>query len=61
MCSREGNGASISVLDTAGVPAGLLVMLRRNLDRTNLVCCLIAKLGAQTHHRLEDATPVSPG
>ena len=44
----EGNGASISVLDAAGVRGADLVIAVTNLDETNLVCCLIAKkLGAQ--------------
>ena len=44
----EGNGASISVLDTAGVRSADLVIAVTNLDETNLVCCLIAKkLGAK--------------
>ena len=44
----EGNGASISVLDTAGVRGADLVIAVTNLDETNLVCCLIAKkLGAK--------------
>ena len=43
----EGNGASISVLDAAGVRGADLVIAVTNLDETNLVCCLIAKkLGA---------------
>jgi trk system potassium uptake protein TrkA len=46
MCA-EGNGASISVLETAGVRTADLVIAVTNLDETNLVCCLIAKkLGA---------------
>ena len=44
----EGNGASISVLDAAGVRGADLVIAVTNLDETNLVCCLIAKkLGAK--------------
>ena len=44
----EGNGASISVLDAAGVRSADLVIAVTSLDETNLVCCLIAKkLGAQ--------------
>ena len=39
----EANGASISVLDTAGVRSADLVIAVTNLDETNLVCCLIAK------------------
>lgn len=39
----EGNGASISVLDAAGVRGADLVIAVTNLDETNLVCCLIAK------------------
>ncbi|MDO4811250.1 MAG: Trk system potassium transporter TrkA [Eubacteriales bacterium] len=47
MC-MEGNGASISVLMSAGVPTADLVIAVTGLDETNLVCCLIAKkLGAK--------------
>ncbi len=44
----EGNGASISVLKSAGAAAADLVIAVTNGDETNLVCCLIAKkLGAK--------------
>ena len=44
----EGNGASISVLKSAGVADADLVIAVTNGDETNLVCCLIAKkLGAK--------------
>ena len=47
MC-MEGNGASISVLVSAGVRDADLVCAVTNSDETNLVCCLIAKkLGAK--------------
>ena len=43
----EGNGASISVLVSAGARSADLVIAVTNSDETNLVCCLIAKkLGA---------------
>ncbi len=43
----EGNGASISVLVSAGARGADLVIAVTNSDETNLVCCLIAKkLGA---------------
>ncbi len=44
----EGNGASISVLKSAGAATADLVIAVTNGDETNLVCCLIAKkLGAK--------------
>ena len=44
----EGNGASISVLKSAGAADADLVIAVTNGDETNLVCCLIAKkLGAK--------------
>ena len=44
----SGNGASISVLVSAGVRDADLVIAVTDSDETNLVCCLIAKrLGAQ--------------
>ena len=47
MC-LEGNGASIRVLDSAGVRGSDLLVAVTDKDETNLVCCLIAKkLGAK--------------
>lgn len=44
----QGNGASISVLVSAGVRTADLVIAVTGMDETNLVCCLIAKkLGAK--------------
>ena len=44
----EGNGASVSVLKSAGAATADLVIAVTNGDETNLVCCLIAKkLGAK--------------
>lgn len=44
----QGNGASISVLLSAGVKTADLVIAVTGMDETNLVCCLIAKkLGAK--------------
>jgi len=44
----EGNGASIRVLDSAGVRRADLVVAVTSEDEINLVCCLIAKkLGAR--------------
>lgn len=46
--TMAGNGASISVLVSAGVRDADLVIAVTDSDETNLVCCLIAKrLGAQ--------------
>ena len=56
----EGNGASISVLDTAGVRSADLVIAVTNLDETNLVCCR-QKAGGQAHHRPGTQPRVSPG
>ena len=54
----EGNGASISVLDAAGVRGADLVIAVTNLDETNLVCCLIAKkLGAARTRSLRVRNP----
>ncbi|MBP3493846.1 MAG: Trk system potassium transporter TrkA [Oscillospiraceae bacterium] len=44
----EGNGASVSVLKSAGAAEAELVIAVTNGDEANLVCCLIAKkLGAK--------------
>lgn len=60
-CAWRATGASISVLDAAGVRGADLVIAVTNLDETNLVCCLIAKSGGPRHHRPGTQPRVSPG